>query len=96
MAVQGDYNSEVAYCFHIFAGVFYFAAFSLVCRQWSGLLQLGSYFRAVYGRQGLIISNVLFAIVDLVAVIACATAPSLSSFFSSTGFEVITFIEGVR
>ena len=96
MAVEGDYNSEVAYCFHILAGTFFFAAFSLVCRQWSGLLQLGSYFRAVYGRNGLIVANILFGIVDLVAVIACGTASSLSSFFSSTGFEVITFIEGVR
>jgi hypothetical protein len=96
MVIMADYKSEGAYCCHILAGIFFFAAFSLVCRQWSGLLQLGSYFRAVYGRQGLIISNIVFAIVDIVAVVACATAHSLSSYFQSTGFEVITFIEGVR
>lgn len=96
MAINADYNSKPAYCFHILAGIFFFIAFSIVCRQWSGLLQLRSYFRAVYGRGGLILSNILFAIVDFVAVIACGTAPSLSSFFSSTGFVVITFIEGVR
>lgn len=96
MCINADYNSKPAYCFHILAGIFFFIAFSIVCRQWSGLLQLGSYFRAVYGRPGLIISNIMFAIVDFVAVVACGTATSLSSFFSSNGFVVITFIEGVR
>mmetsp|Transcript_16593 Transcript_16593/g.28088 ORF Transcript_16593/g.28088 Transcript_16593/m.28088 type:complete len:646 (-) Transcript_16593:1855-3792(-) len=96
MAVQRSYTSTVAYCFHLLAGIFFFVAFSIVCRQWSGLLQLGSYFRAVYGLRGLVASNISFAVVDVVAVVACASASSLYAFFNSTQFEVITFIEGVR
>ena len=96
MAVQGAYSSEVAYSFHIAAGVFFFAAFSIVCRQWSGLLQLGSYFRVVYGLYGLIVSNVCFALVDAAAVAICCSSDSLSAFFQSPEFQAFTFIEGVR
>lgn len=96
LLIEGKYSSRTAYCFHILAGIFFFIAFSIVCRQWSGLLQLGSYFRVVYGIHGLIISNVTFAAVDIVSIVLCATSPTLLSFFSSTGFEVVTFIEGMR
>ncbi len=96
MAIQGSYVSQAAYCFHILSGIFFFIAFSIVCRQWSGLLQLGSYFRVVYGVHGLIISNVVFAVIDVIAVILCATSSSLQAYFTSTGFEILTFIEGVR
>lgn len=96
MAVQGAYSSEVAYSFHIAAGVFFFAAFSIVCRQWSGLLQLGSYFRLVYGLYGLIVSNICFALVDAAAVIICCSSDSLGAFFQSPEFQALTFIEGVR
>ncbi|RYH21211.1 hypothetical protein EON65_21220 [archaeon] len=78
------------------AGIFFFLAFSIVCRQWSGLLQLGSYFRVVYGYNSLIVSNITFAVVDIVGIVFCATSPSLNHFFDSTGFVVITFIEGLR
>lgn len=96
MAVDGTYNSRVCYSFHIVAGVFFFLAFSIVCRQWSGLLQLGSYFRMVYGYNGLVISNVSFAIADFIAIIFCLTSRSLDGFFFSMAFVVITFIEGLR
>lgn len=96
MAVQGAYSSEVAYSFHIVAGVFFFAAFSIVCRQWSGLLQLGSYFRAVYGLYGLIVSNLCFALVDTAAVVICCSSDSLDAFFQSPEFQAFTFIEGMR
>eukprot|EP01033_Poteriospumella_lacustris_P000897 gene897-647_t len=96
MAVDGTYNSRVCYSFHIVAGVFFFLAFSIVCRQWSGLLQLGSYSRMVYGYNGLVISNVSFAIADFIAIIFCLTSRSLDGFFFSMAFVVITFIEGLR
>lgn len=56
----------------------------------------GTYFRAVYGLNGLIVTNVVFAIIDVVAVIACATYSTLQAYFDSLGFEILTFIEGVR
>lgn len=96
MAIEADYISTGAYCCHIMAGTFFFIAFSIVCRQWSGLLQLGSYFRAVYGRHGLILANIVFAIVDFLAMIDCAMSEDLSAYFNSAAFVVITFIEGVR
>lgn len=96
LLITQDYTSRTAYAFHILAGIFFFLAFSIVCRQWSGLLQLGSYFRVVYGYNSLIVSNVGFAIVDLISVVLIAMSPSLMSFFESSSFEAITFIEGVR
>lgn len=96
LAIDRSYTSRTCYCFHLIAGIFFFLGFSIVCRQWSGLLQLGSYFRMVYGYHGLIVSNVSFAIVDFVAVGICASSASLSGFFSSIPYLVITFIEGFR
>ena len=49
MVITRSYSSEITYCFHIVAGFFFFLAFSIVCQQWSGLLQLGTYFSVVYG-----------------------------------------------
>lgn len=96
LAVAGDYTSRVCYSFHIVAGIFFFLSFSIVCRQWSGLLQLGSYFRMVYGYHGLIISNASFALVDFVAVVFCLTSKSLDQYFFSLAFVVVTFVEGFR
>ena len=56
MIITRSYTSEIAYCCHIVAGFFFFLAFSIVCFQWSVLLQLG-YFSAVYGVHGLVIGN---------------------------------------
>eukprot|EP01038_Epipyxis_sp_PR26KG_P014907 gene14907-20051_t len=96
MVIEQQYTSRIGYGFHIVSGVFFFAAFSIVCRQWSGLLQMGTYVSAVYGKRGLIISNVAFGIVDCSALIVCAMDHSLQSYFNSQGFEVLTFIEGIR
>lgn len=96
LAVQENYSSKVAYSFHILAGIFFFIAFSIVCRQWSGLLQLGSYFNAIYGLNGLLVANITFAVVDILSVVMCAMSPTLFDYFSSTGYEIVTFIEGIR
>jgi hypothetical protein len=96
LAVDESYTSKTTYCFHIFAGIFFFLAFSIVCRQWSGLLQLGSYFRVVYGYHGLLISNILFAVMDIISVVLCATSRSLDEYFDSTSFEVFTFMQAIR
>lgn len=96
LAVERAYTSRVCYSFHVVAGVFFFLAFSIVCKQWYGLLQLGSYFKVVYSNRSLILSNVSFAIIDLVTIILCLLSSSLQHFFWSTAFEVMTFLEGVR
>lgn len=96
LAVEKSYTSKTTYCFHIIAGIFFFLAFSIVCRQWSGLLQLGSSFRVIYGYHSLIVSNVVFAIIDIISVGVCAASTSLEDFFDSQSFEVITFLEGIR
>jgi hypothetical protein len=96
LAVDRSYSSKTTYCFHLVAGIFFFLAFSIVCRQWSGLLQLGSYFRVVYGYHGLVISNVIFGIIDIISVGICASMHSLEEFFDSSAFEVITLIEAFR
>jgi hypothetical protein len=96
LAITESYTSKTTYCFHIIAGIFFFLSFTIVCRQWSGLLQLGSYFRVVYGYHSLIISNITFAIMDIISVGFCAASHSLNSYFDSDSFEVITFLEGMR
>mmetsp|Transcript_33248 Transcript_33248/g.48108 ORF Transcript_33248/g.48108 Transcript_33248/m.48108 type:complete len:482 (-) Transcript_33248:92-1537(-) len=96
LAIQGSYTSRTAYCCHIVGGIFFFVAFSILCRQWSGLLRLGAYFRVLYGIHGLVVSNLFFATVDIIGIIACASSPSLESFFVSIAFTIFTFIEGCR
>lgn len=96
LAIDASYTSRICYSFHIIAGIFFFLGFSIVCRQWSGLLQLGSYFRMVYGYHGLIISNVSFAVIDFVAIVFCLMSGSLDGFFFSVAFVVITLVEGIR
>lgn len=96
LAVDASYTSITCYCFHIAAGPFFFLGYSIVCWQWSGLLELGSYFKAVYGYNGLLVANIVFVIIDLTALIICATSPSLAAYFESTAFIVITFLEACR
>lgn len=96
LAVDAQYTSVTCYCFHIVAGPFFFLGYSIVCWQWSGLLELGSYFKAVYGYNGLLVVNVAFVITDFTGLIICATSPSLAAYFASTAFIVITFLEACR
>jgi hypothetical protein len=96
LAITGQYTSKTCYCFHMMAGIFFFLGFSIVCRQWSGLLQLGTYFRMVYGYHGLIVFNVVFAVIDFIGMIFCARSISLEAFFDSLPFVVITLIEAIR
>jgi hypothetical protein len=96
LAVDASYTSIACYCFHIVAGPFFFLGYSIVCWQWSGLLELGSYFKAVYGYNGLLVVNVAFVIIDFTGLIICATCPSLATYFASTAFVVLTFLEACR
>ena len=96
LALAGQYDSRVCYSFHILAGTCFFAAFSVVSHQWSGLLSLASYFRIVYGRNALIGSNVMFAIVDAISILMCLLSESLEVYFLSDAFSVITLIEALR
>lgn len=96
LTITQEYTSRTAYSFHLASGIFFFLGFSIVCRQWSGLLQLGSYFRVVYGYNSLIVSNISFAVVDFISIIMVLLSSSLDAFFHSLSFEIITFIEGIR
>jgi hypothetical protein len=110
LLVDRSYDSRWTYCVHIAAGVFFFLAFSLVARQWCSLLSLDDartrqwaggrcqqqWLRLVYGARSLVACNALFALVDVVAIGLCCTAPSLQQFFFSPGFETITLLETLR
>jgi hypothetical protein len=96
MIVMRTYSNRIAYAAHMIAGTCFFAAFSIVCRQWSGLLQLGTYSRAMYGVQGLLIANVFFGLIDLIGACFCLVCVSLNTFFESVGFELLTTIEGEK
>jgi hypothetical protein len=96
MFVNMKYSNSLYYSMHCISNVFFFAAFSIICYQYQLLLQMGSYFRMIYGVNGLLASNVFFGLVDLLAIFACLYTTSLQDFFDSTGFVALTFIEGVR
>eukprot|EP01035_Chromulina_nebulosa_P036067 gene36067-48536_t len=102
LAVTGSYDSQGAYTCHIIAGVFFFAAFSMLCRQWCEILQAGdtagrsTILVVFYGKQGLIVSNVAFIIDDIVTLGICLSYASLDDFFHSTDFYVYTLLEGFR
>ena len=102
LAVTGSYDSQGAYSCHIIAGVFFFAAFSMLCKQWCEILQAGdtagrsTILVVFYGKQGLIVSNVAFIIDDIVTLGICLSCASLDDFFHSTDFYVYTLLEGFR
>ena len=96
LALAGQYDSRVCYCFHILSGTVFFAAFSIVAHQWSGLLSLASYFRAVYGRRALLIANGLFAVFDVFSISMCLASPSLQFYFMTEAFSVIILLEALR
>ena len=102
LAVTGNYDSQGAYSCHILAGVFFFAAFSMLCKQWCEILQAGdtasrsTILVVFYGKQGLIISNVVFIIDDIITLGICLSSASLDDFFHSSDFYVYTLLEGFR
>lgn len=96
LAFTGEYLSRVCYCFHILAGTAFFVAFSVVAHQWSGLLSMASFYKAVYGFQGLVSVNAIFAIVDVLSIGMCLASPTLNDYFLSPAFEIITLIEALR
>lgn len=97
LAIDRAYTSRTTYAFHLLANIFFFLSYSIVCRQWSSLLQLASYFRVIYGNKGLFVANIVFAVVDILGIITLSTSfVSLDDFFFSTAFTIITFLEGMR
>lgn len=90
------YSNTYAYSIHLMAATFCFAAFSIVCYQWAGLLELGTYTRKVYSAPALIAVNALFTANDLLAATFCATASSLNAYFVSTSYEVYILTEAAR
>jgi hypothetical protein len=96
MALTGSYTSVASYVSHIIATGTFFMSLSFVCYQWKGLLRLGKYSQIVYSSTGIIVTNIIFTCVEVVAIGYCATAPSLHSYFSSTSFEAFTLIETAK
>jgi hypothetical protein len=93
IALTTDYQSKSFYILHIFTSILFFGSFTLVCLQWSTLLRLGTYIRIIYSFKGVLISNILFALFDLIAMILCATSSSLQTYFRSTFFQWFTFVD---
>mmetsp|Transcript_11281 Transcript_11281/g.18469 ORF Transcript_11281/g.18469 Transcript_11281/m.18469 type:complete len:350 (-) Transcript_11281:139-1188(-) len=96
LAIDGSYTSKTAYCFHIFAGNFFFVSFSIVCYQWSTLLEVGTYLSFFYRKNALIVANIVFILVDVISIASCATAKSLEAFFDSDAYIAFQSIEGAK
>lgn len=93
IAITTNYQSKLFYIFHLISSIFFFAGFTIVCLQWSSLLKLGNYVSIVYSFKGVLISNAIFTIIDIIAMIVCGTSSSLHSFFRSIFFEWFTFLD---
>jgi hypothetical protein len=93
IAITTNYQSKLFYIFHLFSSIFFFGAFTIVCLQWSSLLKLGTYVSIIYSFKGVLISNLLFILIDIIAMIVCGLSSSLHSFFRSTFFEWFTFLD---
>lgn len=91
-----DYNSRMTYVCHIFASTIYFAAFSIVCSQWAGLLQLGMIAGYIYSNSGLFFANIFFGLFDFIAAIFCLAADDLEMFFESFPFAVYILVDAVK
>jgi hypothetical protein len=93
IAITTNYQSKLFYIFHLFSSIFFFGSFTIVCLQWSSLLKLGTYISVIYSFKGVLISNILFILIDFIAMIICGLSSSLHSFFRSAFFEWFTFID---
>jgi len=85
-SVNDEYESRVAYAFHILGGAFFFASLSSVCYMWSCVLQLGPVSSLAYSKNGLLLVNLVVATIQAYSFVACLTSPSLSQFFHSNLF----------
>jgi hypothetical protein len=94
--VTQKYDWRSLYIIHIISGGLFFAAFSIVCIQWSSLLKFGSYVKILFSRNVIIIINFLFIILDLAAIVMCAMESSLVDFFESDFFYVYIFGDALK
>jgi len=60
------------------------------------VLEVGTYFSFLYSKYGLIASNVLFDIIDIIAFCWCASESSLKDYFKSTEYLAFNTIEGLK
>jgi hypothetical protein len=96
IAVYRDYASTLTYGIHLMAASFFFAAFSIVCYQWSGLLELGSYSRAIYSKPALLAINIIFCANDIINSAFCILSNDLLAYFVSTSYAIYVMVEAVR
>lgn len=94
---ENQYTSKVAYAFHIISSYLFFTMFTIVCYQWSSLLDLDSYSKSLYNKPSLLIANLAFLCNDLQAIIYLgSTNGSLMDFFESIDYGIYTIIDGIR
>ena len=96
LLVQSSYVSIPAYCLHLVSNIPLFIAFSCVIMQWSRVLHLASLAKDLVSVPALFSSNVVFASLDLLAVLFCSRSTSLLAFFDSAFFEAYSFISTLR
>lgn len=96
IAITKNYQSKLFYIFHLISSIFFFISFTIVCLLWSSLLKLGTYMSSIYSFKGVIISNTIFIIIDIIAMIICGFSSSLHSFFRSIFFEWFIFIDTLK
>jgi hypothetical protein len=96
IAILKDYNSRVTYVLHIIASTIYFSSFSVVCYQWSGLLQLGMFAGYMYSLHGLIIANIIFGLFDCIAIGYCLQSTSLTDYFQSIPYAIYIITDTLK
>jgi hypothetical protein len=94
--IKGTYSSQLAYAFHMLAGLFYFFSLSIVCYMWSCIVDLGSLSSWLYSKPGLVAANIFLGSILVYACAACLSAASLSDFFHSDLFILFVAQEIVQ
>jgi len=87
---------NLSLCFHLEHdnGQFFFIIVAVSFRL--NILAVSTYFDYFYSERGLIASNVLFDIIDIIALSYCATRHDLPTYFDSTEYLAFNTIEGLK
>lgn len=96
LIVTQTYTSTSCYAVHIVADMFFFVCIAMVVLTFAHILELGPSVSVIYSKRGLVVAGVMQGIINLTAVIYCASAESLHDFFLSSVYLVFTIFDVVQ
>ena len=112
LIIQKAYINQITYSFHMIAGIFYFISLSFACYLLHDAVDISGSTssplkslanekkflieQVLFDHKTLIISNVIYDLIVIVAVVMCINSKSLDLFFEdSIIYEIYTYYEAV-